>query len=81
VSDAAPQHLNLWKRALGDVPDTVWERAGLETLVLVDNALTHLPEGIAGLPRLDKLDLRWVPSLAPPPWLDVLEARGCLVYT
>jgi hypothetical protein len=32
------------------------------------------------LPRLDKLDVRWVPTLAPLPWFDDLEARGCLVY-
>jgi hypothetical protein len=35
---------------------------------------------LATLPRLEKLDLRWVETLAPPPWLDDLEARGCRVY-
>ena len=32
------------------------------------------------LPRLEKLDLRWVDPLTAPEWLKDLEARGCLVY-
>jgi hypothetical protein len=32
------------------------------------------------LPRLEKLDLRWVTTLAPPAWIATLEARGCVVY-
>jgi hypothetical protein len=32
-----------------------------------------------GLQSLKKLDLRWVTTLDPPPWLGALEARGCLV--
>lgn len=44
------------------------------------NPLTHLPEAIAALPRLDKLDLRWVTTLPMPEWVDALEARGCAVY-
>jgi hypothetical protein len=35
---------------------------------------------IADLPRLEKLDLRWVSTLAPPPWIVSLEAGGCAVY-
>jgi hypothetical protein len=42
--------------------------------------LVELPETIATLPRLHKLDLRWVTTLTPPAWFDGLEARGCLVY-
>jgi hypothetical protein len=44
------------------------------------NPLTQLPEAIAALPRLDKLDLRWVTTLAPLAWFADLEARGCAVY-
>jgi hypothetical protein len=42
--------------------------------------LTELPASVAALPRLEKLDLRWVHSLAPPRWIVDLEARGCAVY-
>jgi hypothetical protein len=38
-----------------------------------------LPDTIAQLPRLDKLDLRWV-NLPSPEWIEKLEARGCAVY-
>jgi hypothetical protein len=29
---------------------------------------------------LEKLDLRWIATLAPPPWFADLEARGCAIY-
>jgi hypothetical protein len=32
------------------------------------------------LPRLEKLDLRWVATLEPPSWFANLEAKGCAVY-
>jgi hypothetical protein len=35
---------------------------------------------MAALPRLEKLDLRWVTTLDSPPWFGQLEARGCLIY-
>ena len=35
---------------------------------------------IVHMTRLEKLDLRWVATLRPPPWFDDLEARGCVVY-
>jgi Leucine-rich repeat (LRR) protein len=57
VTQAAMPHLNLWKQQLGHVPDTVWERTDLETLVLADNALCELSEHIARLTRLRMLDL------------------------
>jgi hypothetical protein len=44
------------------------------------NPLTHLPAAIAALPRLEKLDLRRVTTLALPAWAASLEARGCAVY-
>jgi hypothetical protein len=44
------------------------------------NPLTYLPASIATLPRLEKLDLRWVDTLAAPERLASLEERGCAVY-
>jgi hypothetical protein len=33
------------------------------------------------LPRLEKLDLRWVTTLElEPEWVVAMEKRGCLVY-
>jgi hypothetical protein len=32
--DEPALHLNLWKQQLGEVPDYVWHRRELETLVL-----------------------------------------------
>jgi len=39
-----------------------------------------LPDTLAALPRLEKLDLRWVTTLPPLVWVGDLEARGCVVY-
>jgi len=52
----------------------------LRQIDLRGNPLTDLPAAIATLPRLDKLDLRWVTTLAPPMWITTLEARGWLIY-
>jgi hypothetical protein len=52
----------------------------LRQLDLRGNPLTSLPAAIADLPKLEKLDLRWVSSMKFPPWIDDLEARGCVVY-
>jgi hypothetical protein len=52
----------------------------LRQIDLRGNPLTHLPTSLAALPRLDKIDLRWVTTLTPPPWFDELEARGCAIY-
>jgi hypothetical protein len=41
----SPRKLNLWKRGLGTVPESVWEDTELETLVLADNGLTEVSEG------------------------------------
>ena len=50
-------HLNLWKHHLGRVPDAVWNRTDLESLVLADNGLTELSDRIGALRRLRMLDL------------------------
>ena len=44
------------------------------------NPLTHLPASLSRLPRLEKLDLRWIATLADPAWFTALEARGCRTY-
>jgi hypothetical protein len=44
------------------------------------NPLVSLPANLALLPRLEKLDLRWVDTLVLPAWIDEIEARGCAVY-
>ena len=53
-------HLNLWKQQLGAVPESIWERTDLETLVLADNGLTEVSGRIG---RLKKLRGRTVPPL------------------
>jgi Leucine-rich repeat (LRR) protein len=50
-------HLNLWKQQLGTVPESVWERTDLETLVLADTGLAEVSSRIGGLKKLRMLDL------------------------
>jgi hypothetical protein len=45
------------------------------------NPLTSLPESLIALPRLEKLDLRWVTTLETPRWFSQLEANGCIIYS
>ena len=55
----------------------------MQSLLQLDlrgNPLERLPAAIARLPRLQKLDLRWVDSLQTDAGVRELEARGCLVY-
>ena len=47
--------LNLWKKNLTEVPASVWETPGLESLILADNQITVLPDGIGELSRLRTL--------------------------
>ena len=49
--------LNLWKKELGSVPDSVWEKTTLETLILADNGLTEVSEQLGRLRHLHTLDL------------------------
>lgn len=57
MSPASSPHLNLWKKQLGRVPDWIWDRTDLETLVLADNGLAEVSARIGGLRRLRMLDL------------------------
>jgi hypothetical protein len=57
--------------------------SGLSELRLLDlrgNPIASLPETLLEMPRLEKLDLRWVNSLEPTSWLSALERKGCCVY-
>src|SRR5258708_25992833 len=49
--------LNLWKKDLRSVPDWVWERTTLETLILADNGLKEVSEKLGELTHLRTLDL------------------------
>jgi Leucine-rich repeat (LRR) protein len=50
-------NLNLWKKRLGVVPESVWEQTELETLVLADNDLKEISLRIGALKKLRMLDL------------------------
>ena len=50
-------HLSLWRQGLGVVPDEVWLRIDLLTLVLADNDLTEISERVGDLSKLRMLDL------------------------
>jgi Leucine-rich repeat (LRR) protein len=50
-------NLNLWKKQLGRVPNSVWQQTQIETLVLADNNLTELSGEIGRLKMLRILDL------------------------
>jgi hypothetical protein len=49
----------------------------LREIDLRGNPLTSLPQALADLPKLQKLDLGWITTLRFPAWIDDLEARGC----
>ena len=50
-------HLNLWKKGLGRVPERVWDQTEIEFLVLADNGLCEISEQVGRLTRLRMLDL------------------------
>ena len=55
--DSSAFHLSLWKKRLGSVPEWVWERTDLETLVLADNELPEVSSRVGRLKKLRMLDL------------------------
>jgi Leucine-rich repeat (LRR) protein len=57
MQSSSASHLNLWKKRLGRVPDSVWERVEIETLVLAENELSEVSEEIGLLKKLRMLDL------------------------
>ncbi len=57
MPDRSTVNLNLWKKQLGHVPDSVWQQTDLETLVLADNNLSEISGQIVRLKKLRMLDL------------------------
>ena len=57
MTGAPGLHLSLWRKALGVVPDDVWDRKDLQTLVLAENDLADISERIGELRGLRMLDL------------------------
>ena len=57
MPDPSPAHLNLWKKRLGRLPESIWAQTELEALVLADNELSEVSEQIGGLKKLRMLDL------------------------
>ncbi|WP_307627477.1 leucine-rich repeat domain-containing protein [Streptomyces turgidiscabies] len=74
-----PHVLNLWRRQLGQVPESVWRRTELQVLILADNGLTDLPPEIGRLHRLATLDLGHNHLTSVPAELgDLADLSGCL---
>ncbi|MGB7683568.1 MAG: leucine-rich repeat domain-containing protein, partial [Candidatus Acidiferrales bacterium] len=73
-------HLNLWKKQLGRVPDSVWAQTDLETLVLADNGLSAVSDQIGRLKKLRMLDLGHNKLTAVPDGLAGLEGLADFLY-
>ena len=80
MPDPSTSHLNLWKQRLGGVPESVWDQAGLETLVLADNDLTEISGQIGRLRRLHMLDLGHNLLTAVPDSLGDLDGLSDFLY-
>jgi Leucine-rich repeat (LRR) protein len=76
----SPTHLDLWKKGLGKVPDSVWERTELETLVLADNELREVSPRIGALTKLRMLDLGHNQLTSVPDSLGDLPALTDFLY-
>ena len=76
MPETSALHLNLWKKNLGRVPEEVWRRGDLETLVLADNGLTEVSEKIGALTKLRMLDLGHNRLASVPEALGDLEVVG-----
>ncbi len=80
MAEHSDSHLSLWKKRLGSVPDWVWERADLETLVLAENELCELSERIGAMKRLRMLDLGHNNLTHLPDALSRLDALSDFLY-
>ena len=76
----SPRNLNLWKRRLGRVPESVWDEIELETLVLADNGLTEVSERVGRLKRLRMLDLGHNQLAAIPEAIGELDGLTDFLY-
>jgi len=79
VQDSS-SYLNLWKKQLGRVPDSVWEQTDLETLVLAENGLSEVSAHIGRLKRLRTLDLGHNALISVPDALADLECLTDFLY-
>jgi Leucine-rich repeat (LRR) protein len=57
MPSSSSSNLNLWRKQLGHIPDSVWQQSELETLILADNNLSELSGKIGHLKMLRMLDL------------------------
>jgi Leucine-rich repeat (LRR) protein len=73
-------HLSLWGQRLRVVPDEVWLRTDLQTLVLADNDLTEFSECVGNLSKLRMLDLGHNSLRELPISLGRLEGPSDLLY-
>lgn len=76
---ATLRELSLRGNQFETLPPSIGSLGNLSLLDLRGNQLDDLPETLRALP-LTKLDLRWNPLRARPPWLADLANRGCRVY-
>ncbi|MGW7621610.1 leucine-rich repeat domain-containing protein [Streptomyces antimycoticus] len=76
---AVQTKLSLWRRQLGDVPESVWQHTELRILILADNGLTALSPKIGQLACLTTLDLGHNALTSLPDALgDLVELRDFL---
>jgi Leucine-rich repeat (LRR) protein len=80
MREPTTSQLSLWKQGLGRVPDWVWERSDLETLVLADNGLSEVSAEIGRLKRLRMLDLGHNQLTNVPAALADLDGRTDFLY-
>jgi Leucine-rich repeat (LRR) protein len=73
-------NLNLWKQRLGRVPEWVWDRTELETLVLAENGLSEVSDHIGRLKNLRMLDLGHNQLAHVPDTLSDLDALTDFLY-
>ena len=73
-------HLSLWRHGLGAVPDEVWLRTDLQTLVLAENDLTEVSVSVGDLSKLRMLDLGHNRLHELPPGLGRLEGLSDFLY-
>lgn len=57
ILDCANMILNHWRQGLAEVPPEIWQHLDAEQLILADNELTRLSEGIGRFSRTRMLDL------------------------
>ena len=75
-----PSSLKLWKQGLVRVPDFVWERIELRTLILAENRLKEVSEQIGLLKNLRTLDLGHNQLINVPQSLGDLEGLTDFLY-